>query len=197
MKSALVFILFSLIFIISLWSDAMELKIYLIPAGKVPEADLEKLTAPLQEEFGYPVVIGERIEDIGYAYNKPRGQYHSTPLLDEIRKKRPEDAIKALGIADEDLFAPSLNFVFGEADLDGPVAIISLARLRQDFYGLKPDESLFYERAIKEAVHELGHCFGLRHCSDSKCVMHFSNNLQDTDIKSPNFCPLCEKKLKK
>lgn len=197
MKSSLISLLFSLIFLIPLWSETMELKIYLIPVSKVPEADLEKLTTPLQEEFGYPVVIGARIEDIGYAYDKNRSQYHSTPILDEIRKKRPEDAIKVLGIVDEDLFAPSLNFVFGEADLNGPVAIISLARLRQDFYSLKPDESLFYERTVKEAVHELGHCFGLRHCSDPKCVMHFSNSLQDTDIKSVNFCPFCEKKMKK
>ena len=197
MKSSLISLLFSLIVIMPLKSETMEFKIYLIPAGKVPEADLEKLTDPLQEKFGYPVVIGERIEDIEYAYNANRSQYHSTPILDEIRKKKPEDAIKALGIAGEDLFVPSLNFVFGEADLDGPVAVISLTRLRQDFYDLKPDESLFYERAIKEAVHELGHCFGLRHCSDPKCVMHFSNSLQDTDIKSVNFCPFCEKKMKK
>lgn len=175
----------------------MEPKIYLIPVGQVPETDLEKLTVPLQKEFGYPVVIGERIEDIGYAYDRNRSQYHSTPILNKIRKRKPEDAIKALGIFDKDLFVPALNFVFGEADLDGPVAVISLTRLRQDFYGLKSDESLFYERAIKEAVHELGHCFGLRHCSDTKCVMHFSNSLQDTDIKSVNFCSLCGKKLKK
>ncbi len=197
MKSYLISLLFSLIFVFPLWSENMEPKIYLIPVGQIPEPDLEKLTVSLQKEFEYPVVIGKRIEDIGYAYDRNRDQYYSTPILDEIRKKKPNDAIKVLGIADEDLFVPSLNFVFGEADLDGPVAVISLTRLRQDFYGLKSDESLFYERAVKEAVHELGHCFGLRHCSDTKCVMHFSNSLQDTDIKSANFCPLCEKKLTK
>jgi archaemetzincin len=197
MKSTLISFLFFLIFTIPLWSKTMEFKIYLIPVGKVQKANLEKLVAPLQEEFGYPIVIGERFKDVGYALNKNRKQYHSTPILDEIRKKRPKDALKVLGIADEDLFVPSLNFVFGEADLDGPAAVISLTRLRQDFYGLEPDESLFDDRAVKESVHELGHCFGLRHCSDPKCVMHFSNSLQDTDIKSANFCTLCENKQKK
>lgn len=197
MKSSFIFLSLSLIFIAILSSEAMERKIYLIPVGKVSRADIERLTTPLKEKFGYPVVIGERIEDIGYAYNKNRSQYHSSPILDEIRKKRPKDAMKALGIADEDLYVPSLNFVFGEANMDGPVAIISLTRLRQDFYGLKPDGSLLHERSLKEAVHELGHCFGLRHCPDPQCVMHFSNSLHDTDIKSSDFCSLCKKKLKK
>ncbi len=175
----------------------MVQKIYLIPVGDVNKSYIEKLIATLQEKFGFPVEIGKGIDDIQFTYNKKRKQYHSTLILDEIRKGIPKDALKVLGIADEDLYVPSLNFVFGEADLDGSAAVISLARLKQDFYGLEPDEALFEKRTLKEAVHELGHCFGLRHCSDPRCVMHFSNSLQDTDIKSSSFCSICEKKLRK
>lgn len=175
----------------------MDQKIYLIPIGEIDRAKLENLVTPLQEKFGYPTIIGINLGDIAFAYHQKRDQYYSTPILDKIRRSIPEDAVKALGIADKDLFVPSLNFIFGEADLNGPIAVISLTRLRQDFYGLKQDDLLFEERVLKESIHELGHCFGLRHCSNPECVMHFSNSLQDTDIKSTDFCPSCDKKLKR
>ena len=107
-----------------------------------------------------------------------------------------ESGDKCLGIVDVDLYAPGLNFVFGEADISSGVAIISLHRLRQERYGLPKDERLFQDRAIKEAVHELGHTFYLSHCKDVKCVMHFSNSLADTDIKGASFCHKCQQRLK-
>jgi archaemetzincin len=74
------------------------------------------------------------------------------------------------------------------------MSAIYLPRLRQEFYGLKPDEPLFHQRIIKEAVHELGHAFGLEHCNNQMCVMHFSNSLTDTDIKQNSFCDICRTK---
>jgi archaemetzincin len=94
-----------------------------------------------------------------------------------------EEEEKILGVVDIDLYAPGLNFVFGEADMNSGVAIISLCRLRPEHYGLPPDESLFLERVIKEAIHELGHTYGLGHCHNSRCVVYFSNSLPDTDRK--------------
>ena len=38
------------------------------------------------------------------------------------------------------------------------------------------------------AVHELGYIYGLGHCLDASCVMHFSNRLPDTDFKGKEFC---------
>ncbi|MFQ6038426.1 MAG: hypothetical protein ACE5LV_07400 [Candidatus Aminicenantales bacterium] len=94
------------------------------------------------------------------------------------------------------MYVPQLNFVFGEAELEGHFDVISLIRLRQSFYGLPENRGLFLERAVKEAVHELGHTFGLRHCPDPRCVMHFSNSLLDTDRKEASFCTRCRKLLK-
>ena len=76
--------------------------------------------------------------------------------------------------------------------LDGSISAIYLPRLRQEFYGLKQDESIFYERLVKEEVHELGHAFGLNHCENIKCIMHFSNSLSDTDIKTSRLCNVCK-----
>jgi archaemetzincin len=44
---------------------------------------------------------------------------------------------------------------------------------------------------VKESGHELGRAFGLAHCNNTRCVMHFSNSLQDTDFKKRSFCDSC------
>ena len=75
-----------------------------------------------------------------------------------------------------DLYVADLNFVFGLADSHQKCAIISLARLQPEFFGQPGDPQLFRERALKEAIHELGHLRNLRHCSNPACVMFFSNS---------------------
>jgi archaemetzincin len=111
-------------------------------------------------------------------------------LMNEEEYARYE---KVLGIVDLDLYVPELNFVFGEASQRA--AVISLARLRQEFYNLPQDQSLFHKRALTEAVHELGHTYGLGHCGNPLCVMFFSNSLIDTDRKGSKFCPKCGRNL--
>jgi archaemetzincin len=108
-----------------------------------------------------------------------------------VERGLPQDALRVLGITAVDLYVPQLNFVFGEARLGGPSAVISTHRLRPEFYGQLPDEKLFLRRVEIEAVHELGHTFGLGHCPKVCCVMHFSNNIADTDRKGPLFCDDC------
>ena len=128
------------------------------------------------------------------SWNRDRGQHLTSLLLTEL-SPLPRSGDRALGVVDVDIFAPGLNFVFGQADISGKRALISLKRLRQEFYGLYRDEDLFLQRALKEAVHELGHTYGLGHCPDPSCVMHFSNSLPDTDLKGRNFCSFCQEKV--
>ena len=134
-----------------------------------------------------------------YLFDKARKQWISDSLLDWLLEySEPDITTKVLAICDLDAYSDELNFVFGEAHLGGRVAAIYLPRLREEFYVRKSDKNnknLFEQRVIKEAVHELGHTFGLRHCQISKCVMHFSNSLQDTDFKDDKFCERCNKIL--
>ncbi len=127
------------------------------------------------------------------AYDPVRGQFDSTKILFRII---PLCRI-VLGVTEVDLYADGLNFVFGEAEVGGNRAIISLYRLRPEFYGEEPDNNLLKLRALKEAMHEIGHVLGLLHCNDPKCVMHFSNSIIDTDLKDWRFCERCRCILKR
>jgi archaemetzincin len=102
---------------------------------------------------------------------------------------------RVLGLTEADCYTPGLNFIFGQAALNGREAFVALPRLRSSFYGLAKDPDLFCRRALKECVHELGHTWGLRHCRDARCVMHFANSLLDTDAKGVAFCSRCQRRL--
>jgi archaemetzincin len=171
-------------------------KIVLRPLAQIDSHILEILKQSLTLTFNCPLEIQALTLSLEYAYEPKRRQYLAPQILATLRSFSMEPGDRCLGIVDVDLYSPGLNFIFGEADISSGVAIISLYRLRQECYGLPQDEGLFQDRAIKEAVHELGHTYYLSHCQDAKCVMHFSNSLADTDIKRASFCPKCQQKLK-
>ena len=128
------------------------------------------------------------------SYSAWRKQYNSSRILSNMAAVLKLPATRILGIVDVDLYAEGLNFVFGEAQFFGKFALISTYRLRPEIYG-EPDGSLFLARVKKEAVHELGHTFGLNHCPNPACVMHFSNTIWDTDRKMDKPCSACTQKL--
>ena len=132
------------------------------------------------------------------SYNPARKQYYSTLLLKKIEGISSEvRADRFLAVVDVDLYVPRLNFVFGEAQCPGRFAIISIFRLKPEFYGLDKNQELFISRVKKEAVHELGHTLGLLHCENPLCVMYFSNSIYDTDNKRDDFCLKCKDKVLK
>lgn len=124
------------------------------------------------------------------AYDRLRVQYRAEAFLGIATRVAGAAGKRVLGVTDRDLYTENLNFVFGLAESPGRAAVISLARLRQS-----TDDARRRARAVKEAVHELGHTFGLGHCPDPRCVMHFSNTLADTDRKGREFCPSCRARL--
>jgi archaemetzincin len=165
--------------------------IVLIPVGTISLGLLQSLIAPLSKTFGLPCRVSNPIPTPVDAFDQRRGQYVGPEILAALARLGFPDAERVLGIIDADCYAPGLNFIFGQASLDGRDAFIALLRLRPSFYGQPENQALFRERVLKEAVHELGHTYGLSHCPDPKCVMHFSNSLHDTDVKGTMLCPRC------
>jgi len=171
-----------------------NMSILIVKIGNIENDVVEKLKNDLKKIFNQPVEIGKQLPEPHYAYNKIRNQYLSTAILNNLTKNKDFDAYeRVLGIVDHDLYVPGLNFVFGEATTKG--AVISLRRLRQEFYNLQENRNLFMRRVLTEAVHELGHTYGLPHCNNSKCVMYFSNSILDTDRKGTEFCTRCRLRI--
>lgn len=150
----------------------------------------------LASAFNAEIVTAPGIPLAPSAYDRARRQYHSTPILRELARVKPRHVERLLGVADVDLYVPELNFVFGEADGGRGVAIFSLARLHTSGSDQRA-RALFLKRAATEAVHELGHTYGLNHCASPRCVMWFSNTLGETDSKGLAFCAHHAWKLEK
>lgn len=169
----------------------------LLYVGATPEVERAAFQAVgdrLAAEFGLPV-RELALPAIEFAFDAARRQYGSAGVLEMLMRICPGDAFKLLAVTERDLFIPVLTFVYGHAQLGGRVAAISLARLRQEFYGLPPNREVFLERAYKEALHETGHTFGLVHCPDRECAMALSTNIRQIDAKRAAFCAACTARL--
>jgi archaemetzincin len=151
---------------------------------------VEAMGDAMGREFGLPVRTVD-LAGVDFAYDAGREQWASIPVLEGALAQCPPDAAKLLAVTARDLFIPVLTFVFGQAQLGGRAAVVSLARLRQEFYRLPADREIFLERAVKEALHESGHMFGLVHCADRTCAMSLSTGVRQIDSKSASFCRPC------
>lgn len=160
-----------------------RLSLTLLPCGAVEHEDLQDLARALDGR-GMRVTIAKSVPVPPQAFKPQRQQYRADDFLKAARHE-PGDRI--LVVTDCDLYADNLNFALGLADSPGRCAVISLFRLR-----LGADKEIFRRRAVKEAVHELGHTLGLPHCANPRCVMRFSNSLADTDRKGSEWCESCE-----
>jgi archaemetzincin len=171
------------------------MKIGILPIGQVAPEILTHIEQSLPKIL--PDTTATIIKDIlpipQRAFDKKRNQHNSSTILAEVRtyaNKKPEYQ-RILAVIDTDIYASGLNYVFGEAYTNGNTALISLWRLKPQYYREKADLTTYKLRALKEAIHEIGHTLGLQHCRNSMCVMHFSNSIFDTDKKQNLFCDLC------
>jgi archaemetzincin len=160
------------------------------PIGRldVDRGFVEHLGTEIHTVFGYPTDIRPLLDEKDLWPDPVRKQYHSTPILDTLAMLSPPEAIKVLAITKCDLFIPILTHVYGEAQLGGKACILSTYRFSE---GLVPGTEILRDRIFKEAVHELGHTFNLRHCPEASCVMHYCHGVKEVDRKSNQFCRYC------
>jgi len=158
--------------------------------GDIEIPILQKIREEITRIFELPTHTIPLLKDVEFALNKSRGQYHSTPILQRLADMAPPYAVKILAVVRVDLYIPILTHVYGEAQLGGRACIISTLRLTEKLPALGGLD-LLYRRVAKEAVHELGHTFNLRHCRERTCIMHYCRSIEDVDGKSDQLCHYC------
>ncbi|MBZ5569677.1 MAG: archaemetzincin family Zn-dependent metalloprotease [Acidobacteriia bacterium] len=167
----------------------------LLPIGDIDLRALEQVGPRIAQQFHVAWDILQPGLDPQFAYHAERQQYHSTELLARMHGFLGAECWRLLGVTGHDLYIPILTFVFGEAQMGGPAAVVSTHRLQQEFYGLPADEHLSRQRLMKEAVHELGHTLDLRHCDDYRCAMAASHAVEWIDLKENGMCPGCSDRM--
>jgi archaemetzincin len=161
------------------------------------EHEIERLRDQLEARFLTKVNVSPSDFDCRDFLDLHRNQYSSSAIIERLEQDLPTAASKVLAVTGLDLYIPVLTFVFGEARLNGQCAVVSSYRLDNKFYGLPDDPALLQERLLKEAIHELGHTYGLFHCHNPECVMKSSTYVEEIDFKSSLFCDKCWDKLVK
>jgi len=179
--------------------NAKRNKIYLVPLGDIAkeQPELIELSAEyLAIFFDTEVVQLAALPLPDDAYNKDRRQYDAGKLLDDVmlpRVRKRKDALAMIGLANRDLYHGHLNFVFGVASLSNRVGVYSVHRFGEA--AGNDDGKLELLRTVKLASHEMGHIFGMLHCTFYECVLNGSNSLAETDGRPAFLCPVCVKKL--
>lgn len=169
--------------------------VHLLPVGTVDISLLEGLCDSLPGCLPVRCEIAPSALDPVTAYHVERQQFHSSEILQRMQRLVSARSWRLLAVADVDLYIPILTYVFGEAQMGGPCALVSAYRLRQEFYGLDRDEDLLRERLLKESVHELGHTLDLRHCNDYRCAMASSHAVEWIDLRERTLCESCSTRL--
>jgi len=185
----------------------MKQTIMLLKIGEINQSILEKLKQSLELQFKEFKIAADHLYEVipleDKDYNFERKQFNASKILEKIRNyMKGKQYFRVLGVIDKDIYSENLNFVFGIANRFGKSALISITRLRESFYSelgkvyRKETQDIFEKRVLKEAIHELGHTFGLQHCNNH-CIMRFSNSLMDTDNKPKAFCQVCIGRINK
>ena len=178
----------------------VDSEIYIVPVGDVNEKYLYALIPKLEKRFTTKahLALDKRLPDPDHAYDSRAKQHVAMYVLRDLVELDVPDNVKVLGVANVDLFVPESDrsFVFGQAQFgrNSKAALISMLRMNPSSYVRgKPDDELLVRRMTIEAIHELGHVFGLSNCGEPECVMYLPKNLKELDKKSDSFCLRCQK----
>ncbi len=169
-------------------------EISIVPINTIDSGLLTRLALCLEERFLFTCTVRATLRVPKSALNSVRRQLFFGSLAGKLATayEAPDHVI--LGVTDFDLYKTSHPYIFGSSSESQRCAVVSIHRLRSEFYGEEADENALFQRLLKEAVREVGQSLGLRNCFNARCAMHASTSIFDTDNKHSHFCESCEKR---
>jgi archaemetzincin len=170
-------------------------KIYVVPLDVSDSELIDKIVHELKKLLHTQVHSAQLKLNHKLSFSSDRNQYYSTQIISQAIPLTETLDGKVILVTESDLFIPIFTYVFGEAQLNGKHSIVSLCRLHEEFYTGRTDEKILFDRVMKEVLHELGHNFGLYHCSNWDCVMHSSTSVEEVDIKGGFYCTQCRNQV--
>ena len=173
----------------------LKSKIAIVPVGEVDFSTVNKLATEIGPVFNRSVDILKGMKTPEESHNIVRNQYYAPVILNKLERIKTNTREKVIAVIEEDLYLPDEAYILGYADCLAGTAIVSLFRIRMEFYGLPEDDAKVYPRLFKEAIHRAAHLFDLSECRNPRCVNYFSQMMLDIDTKSDKFCDICRRNL--
>jgi archaemetzincin len=165
------------------------------PLGEVAVDQVSLLERIFERAFAAPTVVLPSLRLPESAFVRERGQWDADQLLEMLFARLPERCLRVVGVTEADLFIQGRTFVFGYAHLADGMALYSVHRLRESFYGRLEDPRRTRTRVLRAVVHELGHTFGAPHCREA-CVMRSVSHVESLDELPASYCGGCRARVR-
>ena len=166
-----------------------------LPIGPIDRDLVEAVVSRVSGRVALPCRLGPPVRDSGWLLVNGRQQIDADAMLVWLETHHLPGHDLIVGLTMDDIGTSLFSFIFGRSRLNSRVALVSLARLRPEYYGLPADVDLTLRRACAEVLHEAGHALGLIHCVDIACLMKFATNVESIDLRGETFCAECRRRL--
>ena len=191
------FIKTAIIFLLGFCGLQAQFTIAIQPFNNVDTNVLVDILSSISREYdSAKIVVLQKVAMPDFAYYKPRNRYRAEKLL-QFLDTLPVERTKIVGFTDLDISTTKNEHydwgIFGLGEINGASCVCSVYRLKKN-----AGSELYVSRIKKVIIHELGHTFGLEHCTWPLCVMaDYQGTIKSLDRSGFHLCAQCRAKYKR
>jgi len=186
MKTLLFFVIIQLFYVNS------KSVIYIQPIDNVNKTYINTIKSSLESFYNIKCIINTPISGTKDIHAKIRtNRYDAQKMLDKYQTSNHTVLVTEKDICYTKTPSQPEWGIFGLAKRNSNICVVSVYRLKHI------SKNLVLERINKISIHEVGHNFGLDHCTNnSKCLMSSAKGtIKQIDQESTYFCDICKSKL--